>query len=71
MMTHQCPCGYQEPERLLQREEAEWWLDVSRKTLWRITSQGRLPLIRLDDRPRYLLSDVIAFARAHRRPDAD
>jgi excisionase family DNA binding protein len=58
--------------RLLQRREVEERLGISRRTLWRLTKQGAIPVVRfgggrLGGHPRYLESDIEAFIRAHRR----
>jgi predicted DNA-binding transcriptional regulator AlpA len=66
-MVPRDPGGYDETcARLLSRREVEQLLRVSRVQLWRIVKAGELPVVRIDNRPRFLLEDVQAFIRSCR-----
>jgi predicted DNA-binding transcriptional regulator AlpA len=53
--------------RLLSRYEVEQLLRVSRVQLWRLVKAGELPVIRIDNRPRFLAQDVAAFIDSRRQ----
>lgn len=61
----------QDVSRLLQRSEVAETLGVSRRTLDRLTKAGKLPVVYIDRRPRYLAEDVIEFVESRRKPSRD
>jgi predicted DNA-binding transcriptional regulator AlpA len=67
-MVPRDPTGYDEKgARLLSRHEVEQLLHISRVQLWRIVKAGELPVVRIDNRPRFLAQDVAAFIAARRQ----
>jgi predicted DNA-binding transcriptional regulator AlpA len=51
---------------LIGRAETQQRLGVSRATLWRIVRSGALPVVHIDGRPRFLMSDIDALIRSRR-----
>lgn len=67
-MSSQDHLGYPEGlPALLSRAEVQQILCVSGKTLWRLVQSGKLPVVYIDRRPRFLPEDVWAFVRSQRR----
>jgi hypothetical protein len=66
-MSPQDHLGYREGlPVLLSRAEAQQILCVSGKTLWRLVQSGKLPVVYIDRRPRFLPEDVWELVRSRR-----
>lgn len=51
---------------LLTAEQTARALAISPRTLWTLTNQGKLPVVRIGRAVRYAMDDVLAFVAARR-----
>jgi hypothetical protein len=57
-------------ETLLDNQDLCFMLNVSKRTLQRFRLSGRLPSHRINNKPYYLESEVLAFIKEHLKPTA-